>query len=33
VAANEALAEDLKPWIFKQMRRTFRLGVCAALGR
>ena len=33
VAATEQLAEDAKPEIFEQMRRTFRLGVCAALGR
>ena len=33
VSANEALAKELKPRIFEQMRRTFRLGVCAALGR
>jgi D-alanyl-D-alanine carboxypeptidase len=33
VSANEALAKDLKPRIFRQMRRTFRLAACAALRR
>ncbi len=33
VYATEQLAEDAKPRIFKQMRRTFRLGACAALRR
>jgi D-alanyl-D-alanine carboxypeptidase len=33
VSATEQLAEDAKPRIFKQMRRAFRLGACAALRR
>jgi D-alanyl-D-alanine carboxypeptidase len=33
VFANEQLAEDAKPEVFKQLRRTFRLAGCAALPR
>jgi hypothetical protein len=31
VFANEQLAEDAKPEVFKQLRRAFKLAACAAL--